>query len=64
MDLESNKVYIEFSNLWAVFNWAIGLTYCSSNFGCLHRKHDKVTSKRLEEARKSFGTDEDLLLVI
>ncbi|KAE9451403.1 hypothetical protein RHGRI_027576 [Rhododendron griersonianum] len=28
------------------------------------RKHDKVTSKRLEEARKSFGTDEDLLLVI
>ncbi|XP_058181878.1 guanylyl cyclase 1 isoform X1 [Rhododendron vialii] len=27
------------------------------------RKHDKVTSKRLEEARKSFGTDEDLLLI-
>jgi len=27
------------------------------------RKHEKVTSKRLEEARKSFGTDEDLLLI-
>ncbi|GMP23201.1 hypothetical protein CsSME_00000885 [Camellia sinensis var. sinensis] len=26
-------------------------------------KHEKVTSKRLEEARKSFGTDEDLLLI-
>ncbi|CAL5323006.1 unnamed protein product [Camellia sinensis] len=25
-------------------------------------KHEKVTSKRLEEARKSFGIDEDLLL--
>ena len=28
------------------------------------RKHDRVSSKSLEEARKSFGTDEDLLLVI
>ncbi|XP_044462302.1 guanylyl cyclase 1 isoform X1 [Mangifera indica] len=27
------------------------------------RKHEKVSSKRLEEARKSFGTDEDLLLI-
>ncbi|KAH9766782.1 hypothetical protein WN944_017907 [Citrus x changshan-huyou] len=27
------------------------------------RKHEKVTSKCLEEARKSFGTDEDLLLI-
>ncbi|KAH7855071.1 hypothetical protein Vadar_020935 [Vaccinium darrowii] len=27
------------------------------------RKHLKITSKRLEEAHKSFGTDEDLLLV-
>ncbi|CAL5376107.1 unnamed protein product [Camellia sinensis] len=27
-------------------------------------KHEKVTSKRLEEARKSFGIDEDLLLYI
>ncbi|CAL5437257.1 unnamed protein product [Camellia sinensis] len=26
-------------------------------------KHEKVTSKRLEEARKSFGIDEDLLLI-
>ncbi|CAL5363950.1 unnamed protein product [Camellia sinensis] len=26
-------------------------------------KHEKVTSKRPEEARKSFGTDEDLLLL-
>ncbi|PSS34513.1 hypothetical protein CEY00_Acc01613 [Actinidia chinensis var. chinensis] len=26
-------------------------------------KHEKVTLKRLEEARKSFGTDEDLLLI-
>ncbi|XP_052198199.1 guanylyl cyclase 1 isoform X2 [Diospyros lotus] len=27
------------------------------------REHEKITSNRLEEARKSFGTDEDLLLV-
>ncbi|XP_019192215.1 PREDICTED: protein GUCD1-like [Ipomoea nil] len=27
------------------------------------RKHEKVTSRRLAEARKSFGTDEDLLLI-
>lgn len=27
------------------------------------RKHERVSSKRLEDARKSFGTDEDLLLV-
>ncbi|XP_007009143.2 PREDICTED: protein GUCD1 isoform X1 [Theobroma cacao] len=27
------------------------------------RKHSKVSSKCLEEARKSFGTDEDLLLI-
>ncbi|KAL1825148.1 hypothetical protein ACET3Z_011926 [Daucus carota] len=27
------------------------------------RKHEKITSKCLEEARKSFGTDEDLLLI-
>ncbi|KAL6977406.1 hypothetical protein U1Q18_026204 [Sarracenia purpurea var. burkii] len=27
------------------------------------RKHEKVTSKCLEEARKSFGTDEDILLI-
>uniref|UniRef100_A0A5B7AKW4 Guanylyl cyclase 1 n=1 Tax=Davidia involucrata TaxID=16924 RepID=A0A5B7AKW4_DAVIN len=27
------------------------------------RKHERVTSKCLEEARKSFGTDEDLLLI-
>lgn len=27
------------------------------------RKHEKVTLKRLQEARKSFGTDEDLLLI-
>ncbi|XVF56611.1 hypothetical protein PTKIN_Ptkin06aG0134700 [Pterospermum kingtungense] len=27
------------------------------------RKHDRVSSKSLEEARKSFGTDEDLLLI-
>ncbi|KAL8093537.1 hypothetical protein AgCh_035421 [Apium graveolens] len=27
------------------------------------RKHERITSKCLEEARKSFGTDEDLLLV-
>ncbi|KAE8732878.1 C22orf13, putative isoform 2 [Hibiscus syriacus] len=27
------------------------------------RKHERVLSKRLEEARKSFGTDEDLLLI-
>ncbi|XP_019173466.1 PREDICTED: protein GUCD1-like isoform X1 [Ipomoea nil] len=27
------------------------------------RKHERVTSRCLEEARKSFGTDEDLLLV-
>ncbi|CAL5411724.1 unnamed protein product [Camellia sinensis] len=26
-------------------------------------KHEKVTSKRLEESRKSFGIDEDLLLI-
>ncbi|TXG49886.1 hypothetical protein EZV62_025761 [Acer yangbiense] len=28
------------------------------------RIHERVSSKRLEEARKSFGTDEDILLVI
>lgn len=33
------------------------------NLKNLSRKHEKVTSKCLEEARKSFGTDEDLLLV-
>ncbi|XP_039028468.1 guanylyl cyclase 1-like isoform X1 [Hibiscus syriacus] len=27
------------------------------------RKHNRVSSKSLEEARKSFGTDEDLLLI-
>ncbi|TYH00471.1 hypothetical protein ES288_A10G279700v1 [Gossypium darwinii] len=27
------------------------------------REHDRVSSKCLEEARKSFGTDEDLLLI-
>ncbi|KAL4386714.1 hypothetical protein GQ457_09G030140 [Hibiscus cannabinus] len=27
------------------------------------RKHERVSSKCLEEARKSFGTDEDLLLI-
>uniref|UniRef100_A0A2P2JJV1 Protein GUCD1 n=1 Tax=Rhizophora mucronata TaxID=61149 RepID=A0A2P2JJV1_RHIMU len=27
------------------------------------RKHDRISSKCLEEARKSFGTDEDLLLI-
>ncbi|CAN1338952.1 Guanylyl cyclase 1 [Linum perenne] len=27
------------------------------------RKHERISSKCLEEARKSFGTDEDLLLV-
>ncbi|KAL5733118.1 hypothetical protein ACOSP7_032456 [Xanthoceras sorbifolium] len=27
------------------------------------RKHERVSSKRLEEARKSFGTDEDILLI-
>ncbi|KAJ4719926.1 Guanylyl cyclase [Melia azedarach] len=27
------------------------------------RKHERIPSKRLEEARKSFGTDEDLLLI-
>ncbi|KAA8539660.1 hypothetical protein F0562_026352 [Nyssa sinensis] len=27
------------------------------------RKHERITSKCLEEARKSFGTDEDLLLI-
>ncbi|KDO69235.1 hypothetical protein CISIN_1g0243821mg, partial [Citrus sinensis] len=27
------------------------------------RKREKVTLKCLEEARKSFGTDEDLLLI-
>ncbi|XP_074350692.1 guanylyl cyclase 1-like isoform X3 [Apium graveolens] len=33
----------------------------SSRIMC--RKHERITSKCLEEARKSFGTDEDLLLV-
>ncbi|CAK9171815.1 unnamed protein product [Ilex paraguariensis] len=28
------------------------------------RKHERVTSRCLEEARKSFGTDEDLLLLV
>ncbi|KAK3034943.1 hypothetical protein RJ639_032343 [Escallonia herrerae] len=28
------------------------------------RNHDRVTSRCLEEARKSFGTDEDLVMVI
>ncbi|KAK8651381.1 hypothetical protein V6N13_140984 [Hibiscus sabdariffa] len=27
------------------------------------RKHDRISSKSLEEARKSFGTDEDLLVI-
>ncbi|KAL3521152.1 hypothetical protein ACH5RR_019301 [Cinchona calisaya] len=27
------------------------------------RKHERITSRRLEEARKAFGTDEDLLLI-
>ncbi|XWS65915.1 hypothetical protein CRYUN_Cryun05aG0154600 [Craigia yunnanensis] len=27
------------------------------------RKHDRISSKSLEEARMSFGTDEDLLLI-
>ncbi|KAK3028599.1 hypothetical protein RJ639_039942, partial [Escallonia herrerae] len=27
------------------------------------RKHDRVTSRCLEEARKSFGTDEDLVMI-
>lgn len=27
------------------------------------RKHERMSSRCLEEARKSFGTDEDLLLV-
>ncbi|XWS56648.1 hypothetical protein CRYUN_Cryun09bG0104000 [Craigia yunnanensis] len=27
------------------------------------RKHDRVSSKSLEDARKSFGTDEDLILI-
>lgn len=32
--------------------------------GILCREHERVSSKCLEEARKCFGTDEDLLLVI
>lgn len=40
------------------------LTYVGSNKinGC--SKHVRISSHCLEEARKSFGTDEDLLLVI
>ncbi|KAK8671836.1 hypothetical protein V6N13_038421 [Hibiscus sabdariffa] len=34
-----------------------------SFFFLLERKHERVSSKCLEEARKSFGTDEDLLLI-
>ncbi|KAK2968598.1 hypothetical protein RJ640_009426 [Escallonia rubra] len=33
-------------------------------FEHLGRKHDRVTSRCLEEARKSFGTDEDLVMVL
>ena len=36
----------------------------ATNLDKFCRKNEKVTSKCLEEARKCFGTDEDLLLVI
>ncbi|BBG98017.1 guanylyl cyclase 1 [Prunus dulcis] len=37
--------------------------YTSARSDKLCRKHERVSSTCLEEARKSFGTDEDLLLI-
>lgn len=44
---------------WVIFSVRGVIRLCVDSF----RKRERVTMKSLDEARKSFGTDEDILLV-